>query len=203
MSRLSAPAELLSHAADGLTDDELVEAVRSGDGTAFAQLFDRHCRFVARLAGRFLPRHQDVEGIVQDTFTEAFLDLDRYRGGHERSFVAWLRRITVTTCYDSLRRARLRGAQATDSLSDREVATLSGLWQGAEPSAEQSVIMRDLAVKLLARLAPVDRLVLTLLSLEELSVTEIAELTGWSEAKVKVRAHRARKTLRAIVERFL
>jgi RNA polymerase sigma-70 factor (ECF subfamily) len=203
MSRLSAPAELLSHSADGLTDDELVEAVRSGNEAAFAQLFDRHSRFVARLASRFLPRHQDVEGIVQDTFTEAFLDLDRYRGAHERSFVAWLRRITVTTCYDSLRRARLRGAQSTDSLSDHEVATLSGLWQGAALTAEQSVITRDLAVKLLARLAPADRLVLTLLSLEELSVTEIAELTGWSESKVKVRAHRARKTLRAIVERFL
>ena len=56
---------------------------------------------------------------------------------------------------------------------------------------------------MLARLAPEDRLVLTLLDLEELSVAEISELTGWSVAKVKVRAHRARKALRTIVAKFL
>jgi RNA polymerase sigma-70 factor (ECF subfamily) len=203
MSTFPAPAEPLTHSADELTDDELVEAVRGGDDTAFAQLFDRHWRLVARLAVRFLPRHGDAEGLIQDTFTEAFLDLDRYRGGHERSFRGWLKRITVTTCYDALRRARARGEQATEVLGQREVATLHAQWKGTGLSAEQSVILRDLAAKLLARLAPEDRLVLTLLDLEELSVAEISELTGWSVAKVKVRAHRARKALRTIVATFL
>lgn len=181
------------------TDDELVEAVRSGDGAAFAQLFERHARFVARLAARFFPRPEDVEGLVQDVFTEAFLDLGGYRGGHARSFAAWLKRIAVTTCYDAVRRASVRGDESKQVLPDRETATLQRHWHGAELSLEESIVLRDLAAKLLARLPLADRLVLTLLTAEGLSVREIAELTGWSAAKVKVRAHRARKRLRAIV----
>jgi RNA polymerase sigma-70 factor (ECF subfamily) len=52
----------------------------------------------------------------------------------------------------------------------------------------------------LGKLRPEDRLVITLLNLEERSIREISALTGWSEAKVKVRAFRARKELKRIVE---
>ena len=44
------------------------------------------------------------------------------------------------------------------------------------------------------------RLILTLMELEERSVKEVAELTGWSESNVKVRAHRARAKMRALYE---
>lgn len=203
MPRLPAPADPLTDPVDVLADDELVEAFRAGDERAFELLFDRHWRFVARLTGRFFPDAGRVEELVQEVFTEAFLDIDRYRGGNERSFTAWLKRITVTTCYDALRRARARGERAIEAVDDVEVSALDALWQGARPDAEQSIIARDLAVKLLAQLAPEDRLVLTLLNAEEVSVSEIAVLTGWSEAKVKVRAHRARKTLRKIVKALL
>jgi RNA polymerase sigma-70 factor (ECF subfamily) len=40
-----------------------------------------------------------------------------------------------------------------------------------------------------------------LLNLEEKSVREISDLTGWSEAKLKVRAFRARKELKKILEK--
>ena len=53
---------------------------------------------------------------------------------------------------------------------------------------------------LLAKLRPRDRLVLTLMYLEGLSMKEIAETTGWSVAMVKVQAHRARKRMRALSE---
>lgn len=203
MPRSLAPAEPETQPAAALTDDELVRAVRAGDEAAFARLFERHARFVTRLVGRFFARAQEVEEIVQDVFTEAFLGLDRYRGGQERSFVAWLKSITTTTCYDALRAARARRTTTIESLGNRELSSLNGLFPGIPLTAEESMILRDSAVKLLARLAPADRLVLTLLSTEEASVREIAQLTGWSEANVKVRAFRARRALRAIVNRFL
>jgi RNA polymerase sigma-70 factor (ECF subfamily) len=52
----------------------------------------------------------------------------------------------------------------------------------------------------LPQLSADERVVVTLLELEEKSVREVAELTGWSEANVKVRAHRARRSLRNILE---
>jgi RNA polymerase sigma-70 factor (ECF subfamily) len=52
----------------------------------------------------------------------------------------------------------------------------------------------------MARLSADERLVITLLELEEKSVHETAELTGWSESNVKVRAFRARQALKKILE---
>jgi RNA polymerase sigma-70 factor (ECF subfamily) len=50
-------------------------------------------------------------------------------------------------------------------------------------------------------LSPNERLVITLMELEEMSLRETSELTGWSESNVKVRAHRARQALRKILEK--
>jgi RNA polymerase sigma-70 factor (ECF subfamily) len=47
----------------------------------------------------------------------------------------------------------------------------------------------------MSRLSPAERLVINLLHIEEKSVTEIRDITGWSAPLVKVRAFRARKKL--------
>ncbi len=74
---------------------------------------------------------------------------------------------------------------------------------GKGSDIERAAISRDLASKLLQRLEPDDRIVLTLLSIGDLSVAETAELTGWSVSKVKMRAHRARRALRRVLHRFV
>lgn len=58
----------------------------------------------------------------------------------------------------------------------------------------------DILKHALAKLRPKDRLVITLLNLEEKSVREVSALTGWSESNVKVRAFRARSELKKILE---
>jgi len=90
-------------------------------------------------------------------------------------------------------------------LSDEDADYLAERLQDerAESAVERRNISRDLISKLLSRLAPEDKLVLILLNVEELSVAEIAELTGWSVSKVKMRAHRARAVLRGVMKRFL
>jgi RNA polymerase sigma-70 factor (ECF subfamily) len=55
----------------------------------------------------------------------------------------------------------------------------------------------------LGTLSPDDRLVLTMMDGEDAPVKEVAELTGWSESKVKVQAFRARKRMRQAVEKLL
>jgi len=56
--------------------------------------------------------------------------------------------------------------------------------------------------KVLQRLAPPARLIITLLEIEERSVKEIAQLTGWPVPVVKVRAFRARAEMRKILARM-
>jgi len=187
------------------TDDQLVQAARRGDEAAFAQLFERHRRTVARLAYRFFPRREQVEEIIQESFVKAYFALENYQGGHEKSFIAWMAQITVRSCYDELRRHQRRSESNIGDLTEDEAAYLNERLRdlSASGNVEGSAISRDLAQKLLARLNPEDRMVLALLKQEELSIAEIAELTGWTQAKVKMRSHRAQLGLKKILKKFL
>lgn len=185
------------------TDDVLVAAAAAGDEAAFEDLFNRHRRQVGRIAGRFFAQREQIEEIIQDTFTKLYFALHTYHGTHEASFKAWLAQISVNTCYDQLRRVRRRSEQALGELSENETKDFSTQLRAARSDIEGALISRDLALKLLTRLSAEDRLVLTLLDVEGFSVAEIAELTNWSISKVKVRAHRARAHLRRIMRKFL
>jgi len=185
------------------TDDVLVIAASAGDELAFEELFKRYRRHVAYVAGRFFAHREQIEEIIQDTFTKAYFALDSYHGTHEKSFKAWLTQIAINSSYDQLRRARRRPEQALSETDDSESREVSVQLRGAVKDIESVMVSRDLAVKLLARLSAEDRLVLTLLDVEGFSVAEIAEMTKWSISKVKVRAHRARAHLRRVLQRYL
>jgi len=199
------PAEMPAELPAELTDDELVAAARDGDESAFTRLFNRHRRLVSRLGYRFFPRRDQVEEIIQESFIKAYFALDDYQGGNEKSFVSWLARIAVRTCYDELRRMQRRGESSIGDLSEEEAAYLHESLRdlSASGNVEGAAISRDLANKLLARLRPDDRLILALLKLEELSIAEISNLTGWTTAKVKMRSHRAQHGLRRVLRKFL
>ena len=182
-------------------DAELAARAREGDEAAFEELFRRHRRRVALIAARFFRRREQVEEVVQESFTKAFFALGEFGGGRDASFAAWLARITFNVSYDELRRQKRRPEGALEELTEEEASALSGRLRGAD--AEGQAVSRDLASKLLARLGPEDRLVLVMLDVEGLSVAEIAILMSWTGSKVKVRAHRARAHLRRVLERFL
>ena len=187
------------------SDESLAEAARAGDDSAFEQIFERHRRRVSRMVGRFFNRPERVEEILQDVFTKVYFALGAYSVERGPSFAAWLSRVAINSCYDELRRARRRPESSISDITSEEIVWLNS--QNKPPSsnrdAESAVISRDLANKLLARLSPDDRIVLTLLDADELSVAEIAALMGWKVSKVKVRAHRARQSLRRVLGEFL
>jgi RNA polymerase sigma-70 factor (ECF subfamily) len=187
----------------GQTDDVLVAAAASGDEGAFEQLFERHRRQVARIAGRFFAQREQIEEIIQDSFTKAYFALHSYHGTHAASFKAWLTQITINCCYDQLRRMRRRPEQGFGDIEETEAQEFAAQLRSRPKDVETDLVSRDLAIKLLSRLSADDRLVLTLLDVEGFSVAEIAEVTNWSISKVKVRAHRARAHLRRIMQRYL
>jgi RNA polymerase sigma-70 factor (ECF subfamily) len=184
-------------------DAELAARAREGDEDAFEELFRRHKRRVALIAARFFRQREQVEEIVQESFTKAFFALAEFSNSRDASFAAWLARIAFNTSYDELRRQKRRPESALEELTEEDAASLSERLRGVGSDAEGQAVSRDLAAKLLARLSPEDRLVLVMLDVEGLSVAEIAGLLSWTGSKVKVRAHRARAHLRRVLERFL
>jgi len=174
--------------ADATVESENAEArwVRDslrGDQDAYAALVRRYQQRVFHLAGRFFRRREEVEEVAQETFLRAWLKLGTYRS--EAPFEHWLTRLCLRCAYDRLRRE----PPSPDPLPARE---LEG--ESRDPTASLEVR------RLLSRLAPADRFLLVLLEGEGWSVAEIARRLGWTQVNVKVRAHRARKRLRRVLE---
>lgn len=161
----------------------LVAASRGGDGEAFSRLVRAHQRRVFRLAGRFFREREDVEDVAQETFLTAWRKLDTYRA--KAPFEHWLTRVCLNCCYARLRRQRPQERPLEGDLASHE----------ADPNARLEV------ERLLRPLKPEERFILLLLDGEGWSVADIARRLGWTKVNVKVRAHRARKKLRKLLER--
>ena len=73
---------------------------------------------------------------------------------------------------------------------------------GTGSETDQASAAKQLVDRLLAQLSPQARLVITLLELEERTIKEIAQITGWSLPLVKVRAFRARAEMRKLLGRI-
>jgi RNA polymerase sigma-70 factor (ECF subfamily) len=186
-------------------DEELIAEVLGGQTDSFSELAGRHRQRVERLCRRFFSDEEMARDIAQESFIRAFTALASYRA--EMPFGGWLRAIVVNLCYDELRRRRRRPEELVGDFSAPEVQWMQ-LVNGATPEqlvgeAEERRESYDLAHRLLDTLKPEDRMVMVLKESEELSVSEIAETLGWSEAKVKIRAFRARQALRKQAERML
>jgi RNA polymerase sigma-70 factor, ECF subfamily len=185
---------------DEAVDQSLVAAIRAGDESAFERIFDRHKRRVARIAGRFIARPEKVDEIIQEVFAKVYFNLDDYSPDKGPGFVAWVSRIAINCAYDELRRMQRRPESSISEVTDDASGWLNAQMPlSGSANAESRVVTRDLANKLLARLGADDRLVLTLMIAEEMPVADIAAMTGWSVSKVKVRAHRARRSLRGML----
>jgi RNA polymerase sigma-70 factor (ECF subfamily) len=186
-------------------DDELIAEVRSGRSAAFAELASRYRGRVERLCRRFFSDPDAVQDLAQESFIRAFAGFPTYRA--EMPFLGWLRAIVANVCYDELRRRRRRPEDLIADFSGPEANWIQ-LVNDATPeeivrAAEERREAHDLAHKLLDSLRPEDRMVMVLRESEELSIGEVAKIMGWSEAKVKIRAFRARQFMRKQAERIL
>ncbi len=169
-------------------DSDLVRSSIGGDDDAFAELVRRHKGAALRIAARFARNPAELEDLGQETFLRVYRDLRLYRG--EAPFGHWLSRITVHVCYDALRKRRREEKHVSLDVLEAKIADPS---TENGPSAQHA---RMILHRAMGRLKPEERLVITLFELEDRSVREVAELTGWSEALVKVRAFRARQALK-------
>ena len=111
-------------------------------------------------------------------------------------------RMTVRTCYDFLRGHQRNRESSFSELSEPENDWLERFVTQPEAASENTDAARLLVARILERLSPPARLIITLLEIEDRSVKEIAALTGWSVPLVKVRAFRARAEMRKCLQRI-
>jgi RNA polymerase sigma-70 factor, ECF subfamily len=115
----------------------------------------------------------------------------------------WLTRIATNTCLNLIRGSKRRPELTVSDLTDDESGWLDQQFAETSSSVENDLVAAELADKLLGTLSPEDQQALLMIDGENASIKEVAEATGWSESKVKVRAFRARKKIREAMEKLL
>lgn len=181
--------------------DELLQKVRSGDEEAARQFFRRLYPFVFKIVRNHLPAKHSEEDLCQMIFSKVFSKLDQYSG--RRPVSHWVSRIAVNTCLNEIKRHKNRREIREADLGEEGSALLSRVADASRDDQEAAADARELAGKLLAVLSPADRLVISLLHIEEHPVAEVSALTGFSKATVKIRAFRARRKLNAAFRRLV
>lgn len=180
---------------------EAVQRVLDGETEAFAAIVNAHQKLIAADLSRRLPA-QDVQEVAQDTFVRAFRSLPSFR--REAPFRIWILRIARHAAMDFWRKQYRRRDRVFSDLDESAMMDVeeSHQTQVAEQAADEEAreSARERLEAALLRLSPDDRAVITLVELEERSMEDAALRLGCGLSAVKVRAFRARRRLRAILE---
>jgi len=178
------------------SDWDLVSRTRNGDRDAFRVLVERYQRKIAALALGMLRNREDAMDIVQETFTKAYQNLDRFKG--DAAFYTWLYRIAVNLCVDHQRRGAKQQLTALD-VDDRHEAAPLAPPDGPRPD-QPFERARDAEIATGVRaaideLTPDHRAVILLREVEGLSYSEISQVLDCPKGTVMSRLHYARRQL--------
>jgi RNA polymerase sigma-70 factor (ECF subfamily) len=178
---------------------ETIEKSQRGDEPAFSRLVRGHQTYVFASALRLLCDEHDAEEIVQQTFIRVWQNLQRYDPAQK--FTTWLYRIATNLCLDRLR-VRSRDAARVSSLDQGDArfdVPDPGGMEERHSNQEIAAIVR----RLISQLPEKQRLVFVLRDLQELSMEEVAAVTGMSVGSIKTNLCYARQRIREILRRQL
>lgn len=189
-----------------MNDTHAIDRLRQGDAL-FSDTFVReNVGWMLGLAHRFLDDDALAQDCVQNAFADIFKNLE---GFEERSGLrTWMHRIVVNQALMALRkRKRLRETPIDDLLPvfDENHCRVEERWINSETpeSLMQRAETKDFVLSKIGRLPEKYRIVLMLRDIEEMSTADTAQALQISESNVKVRLHRARSALKALVEPLL
>jgi RNA polymerase sigma-70 factor (ECF subfamily) len=186
------------------SDRQLVDAARQGSETAIRALVRRNNKRLFRVARSIVASNEEAEDVVQETYFRAFTKLDLFRG--ESLFSTWITRIALN---EALGRVRQRRSTAELSVLDSSagLASVIRLPTSLAPEAADAELgrrqVRDLLERIIDDLPEAFRTVFILRDVEEMSTEETAYQLSLKPETVKTRLHRARRLVRAAVEKRL
>jgi RNA polymerase sigma-70 factor (ECF subfamily) len=182
-----------------VTDQEeqiIIKDVVAGDAQPFAILVNNYKDMAVTLAYNILLNQQDAEEVAQDAFMKAYCNLSSFTAASK--FSTWLYRIIVNTALNKKKLKKPRVVEITGPLSNElPLGSNTHFTPGgmAENRKHIQLALRSLSDN--------ERLCITLHYLNELSVEEIRELTGFTGSNIKVLLHRGRKNLYTALHRYL
>lgn len=183
----------LEHALESpVSEDDArdIRAVLAGEEAAFRRIVERYEHDIYRQMWRFTRDRLMLDELVQEAFVQVFYSLPRFRG--DAPLLHWIRRISTRVGYQYWKKSRKQREN-----QERLAQCVRECPAPRDQSPEEA---GELLHRLLATLPPKDRLVLTLYYLEDCSAADIAARMGWNATLVRVRVHRAIRSIRKHLE---
>jgi RNA polymerase sigma-70 factor (ECF subfamily) len=181
--------------ADDGVSRELVAAALRQDEDAARELVRTLYPLVAKLVRAHRPVRSAEEDLCQMIFIKIMQNLSQFSG--KAPLEHWVSRIAINTCINQIQAEKARPELREADLSEEQVAVIRNLAATtAELAPDQGFASRQLVEHLMSALKPAERLVIDLLYLQQRSVAEIQQITGWNGPLVKVRAFRARQKMK-------
>lgn len=168
-------------------DELYIRKVLDGDIDAFRYFVHQYKDKAYNLAFSVLKNEFDARDVVQEAYIIAFRKIGKFRG--KSKFSTWFFRIVINEALKSLKVAGKEKSIAdtrTESVDPGHIRIDDTL------SRDQQKYYIDLAMQ---NISSNEALALTMFYMEEYSIEEIREITGWTESNVKVLLHRARKSM--------
>ncbi len=181
---------------NALSDETLVARARAKDTTAFELLMRRHNQRIYRVVRSVLREPGEIEDVMQQAYLSAFVHLEQFQGASRWS--TWVCRIAIN---EALARIKQRGR--FESLDATGEAGATELWKRRETDPERTALDREFQLvveQMIDRLPEVSRTVLIMREIEGMTTAETAAVLDVAEDVVKTRLHRARTSLRALIE---
>ncbi len=195
-----------SRSSDNVSDEQLVEQIRSGDIEAYTPIMRRYNQRVFRIARSIVKNDAEAMDIVQEAHIKAYTKLGEFNGSGK--FSAWLGTITRNEALAHLRKYKRETVMADDELEALNNATgeanfsLKAVMSCPDSTLENKQL-KALINQHIDELPQNFRTIFVLRAVEQLSVRETAEIEGIKEETVKTRYFRAKRLLREQIQAYL
>lgn len=185
-----------------VSESSLVAALRRGEAAAFETLVRAHGGRMLAVAKRYFSSADEAQDAVQDAFLSAFKALPGFDGRSQLG--TWLHRIVVNAALMKLRSGRRHPEQSIDDLLPQFLenghrASPAPRWKNADSELEKAET-RQIVRDQISKLPENYRTVLLLRDIEGHDTETVAQMLETTEPAVKVRLHRARQALRALLD---
>jgi RNA polymerase sigma-70 factor, ECF subfamily len=188
---------------DAKGERALLLAAKTGDLVAFEILCKQSANTVFHVARRIVRNNEDAEDVVQESFQQAFIHLQRFNG--DSRFSTWLSRIAINAALMKLRKKRGLWEVSLDESAEPEQPSsqIDVEDQGLNPEQLYAQEERQrILSEALSDLTPGMRKAFELRELDERSTEETARMMGISVGAVKARLFHGRRKLRERLKRY-
>ena len=167
----------------------LIDEIINGNVNAFRKIVEKYEDMVFTITLRIIRNREMADEIAQDVFLKVYQSINKFKGKSKLS--TWIYKIAYNTSVNATRGLK-------NSYGDTDIESIPDQKLGSSPDAQFELITEDskqLVKRAIMSLDESESIIVTLYYFDDLSVSEISDITGISKSNVKVKLYRSRNKL--------